>query len=60
VSDPINIDPPPPKPPDDAAASVVIVCIGGRRYELRTEVVAREITRGPADILPFPPPKPPP
>jgi hypothetical protein len=38
-------------PPNHGTSSVFYVNIGGKRYEIRTTVEAREITGGPAEVI---------
>jgi hypothetical protein len=38
-------------PPNYGTSSVFYFSIGGKRYELRTTVEAREITGGPAEVI---------
>jgi hypothetical protein len=38
-------------PPNHGASSVFYFCIGGKRYEIRTTVEAREIRNGPAEVI---------
>jgi hypothetical protein len=45
---------PEPDPPEEHFKSVVRVRIGRQRFELRVAVEAREITRGPAEVIEMP------
>jgi hypothetical protein len=50
MPDPLQMQPA-PRVPDEAEASVIRISIGGRRYEIRTSIEAREITAGPAEVV---------
>jgi hypothetical protein len=43
-----------PDHPDEGTTSVVVLNMGGKRYEIRTNVEVREVTRGPAEVIQFP------
>ncbi len=55
MTDPIPM-PVPPDPPDARATHRVVLRVGGKRYEIALSVETREITKGPADVVPFPEP----
>jgi hypothetical protein len=54
VKEPVAELMPPPEPPAERHTHKIMMNVFGRRFELRSHVEVREITKGPAKVIEMP------